>query len=287
MSEFVHLCCVSDRSIGHGLIKPSQLAAEYAKRGAVAAAITDYGNMNASVQLYKACRDNGLRPIYGAILNLVDDKSVKTTGYTNLCLIAKSRVGFENLIKLTTIGSMYSYYVPRVDMEALSKYSDGLLLLTGGLKGLAAKQIFSSSEAELGPLMDRMGPIYGDDIYLEIRDMPTESQRALNSKIFDYASANNEKVVANGMPYYLSDSDSDLHKTLYQARNFRSGPSGYPLKGPSHLKNRQEMIDSLKSLHSGMHMVAINKAVAMSDSIVNRIEDFDLREGVKIPGYAG
>jgi len=269
------------------LIKPSHLVSEYARRGAVAAAITDHGNMSSSVQLYKACRGHKLKPIYGSVFNLVDDKSVKQTGYTNLCLIATNRVGVENLVTLTTTGSMYSYYVPRVDMEALSRFSEGLLLLTGGLKGIAAKQVFSSSDAKIGPLMDRMGPIYGDNVYLEVRDVPTESQRALNSKIFDYASANNGKVVANGMPCYLSSKDSDLHKTLYLARNFRSGPSGYPLKGPSHLKNRQEMIDSLRSLHDGDYVAQIDKAVSMSDSIVASIEDFDLREGVKIPRYEG
>jgi DNA polymerase-3 subunit alpha len=287
MSEFVHLCCVSDRSIGHGLIKPSQLAAEYASRGAIAAAITDYGNMNASVQLHNACRANGLKPIYGAILNLVEDKSIKDTGYTNFCLIARNRTGFENLVKIVTTGSMYSYYVPRVDMHTLASYSAGLSLLTGGVKGVAAKQIFSSSQASLDPFIEKMSPIYGEHIYFEIRDEPTESQRVLNSKILEYASSGHSKVVANGMPYYLRDSDSDLHRTLYRARNHRSGTSNYPIKGPSHLKTRSEMRASLRKLSGDSLMGEIDKAIAMSDSIVDIVEDFDLRDGVKIPRYAG
>jgi len=286
--EFVHLCCLSDRSIGTGLIKPSQLVEEYARRGATAACITDYGSMSAAIQLHKCCRSADIKPIYGLLVNLVDDKAEKKQGHHNLCLLANNLVGFQNLTRIATIGAMYFYYVPRVDLETLRQYTEGLSVLTCGTRGLGAKQLFSSTDADLQPLFDVLTPLYGGHIYLELQDTPTDAQRKLNEAIIDYAEANgwSENVVATGMPHYLHESDADLHRSLYTARNYRSSGSGYPVKGPAHLKTRQEMIDSFTRQYRGQEEPYM-RAITNADCLVNRIEDFDLREGVKIPRYAG
>ena len=287
MSEFVHLSCLSDRSIGTGLIKPSQLVEHYASCGAKAACITDYGNMSAAIQLHKHCRSHSIKPIYGMVVNLVEDKSLKKQGHHNLCLLAKDISGLRSLTKIATVGAMYFYYVPRIDLDTLRQYSEGLIALTGGVKGVAAKQLFTSADADLQPLLDTMRPIYGDSLYLEIQDAPTDSQKRLNEEIVAFASRSGVGVVATGMPHYLLPEDSDLHKSLYTARNYRSGAAGYPLKGAGHVKSYTEMVDSLSSLHQGDNLAPYLSAIDHADYIIDLIEDFDLRDGVKIPRYAG
>jgi len=285
---FVHLNCHSDRSIGRGLIKPSDLAAHYKSIGARAACITDYGNLNAAVQLNKACQKNDLLPIFGMELNVAPDRTKKIQGHHSLVVLAKNKTGFYNLVKLATLGSMFSYYIPRVDNDLISKHSDGLICLTSDMTGAAAHAYFKSKELGLEEVNAEYSEIFGDDLYFEIEPTSTEAQRVLNEGIFSYVSQTPGcKIVATGDPHYLAAGDRDLHISLMKSRNFRNQGWEYPFKGDYHVRSREEMVQAFTDLH-GYPMYEneefMNSLDAV-DEIINKIEPFNLRDGTRVPEF--
>lgn len=286
--SFVHLNCKSDRSIGYGLIKPAALVDHYKSVGALAACITDSGHLNSAVQLNKACKKHGLLPVYGMQVNVVDDKAAKRQGSESLILIAKNRTGFYNLVKIATVGAMFFYYMPRVDLETLKKYSEGIIALTGDMRGVAAFAYFRGQLNGLERCYETYSEIYGDDFYFELQPVPTETQRVFNEALVDYQDQTPGcKLVVTGAPHYLREQDRDLHMMLIKARNFKNLQWEYPFKGPHHVRSREELVRELSELHGfeigpGMSMWT---ALDNADLIVQQVEAFDLRDGVKVPNY--
>ena len=85
-----------------------------------AVALTDHGSLAGSVDLYKAARDQGIKPIVGCEVYVADDRHSRTRGYAHLTLLAESNAGYSNLIKLSSLGYLEGYYTkPRVDWELL------------------------------------------------------------------------------------------------------------------------------------------------------------------------
>ena len=287
--SFVHLNCHSDRSYGRGFIKPAELVALYKERGAEAACITDYGNMNAAVQLYNACRKHELTPIFGMEVNMTDDKGAKKQEKQGLVLLAKNRVGFENLTKLATIGAMYFYYVPRIDLAALRDHAEGLIALTGDMYGVMAHAYFAKRDEGIEEIYEVYSDIFGDDLYFEIETVPTEAQRMLNEGLVNAADVTpSMKLVATGDPHYLREQDRDLHEAVMRGKNFNNQAWEYPFKGPYHVRTREEMLQGFSELHGYdvSNSEAFLPAFRNVNEIIGRIERFDLREGTRVPSYA-
>jgi len=286
---FCHLNLHTDRSIMRGMIKPAALVDWCKRNGVKAAAVTDYGNMSAVIELYKACKDTDVMPIYGMEINLVEDKSEKDKKSTRMILLAKNRAGFKNLLTIATIGSMYFYYIPRVDIDVLAQHGDNLIALTGDIDGIAAQAFFRSREDGLMEVYDELSAIFGDDVYFEIEPVPSEPQRILNEAIVDMFKQTSGimQIVATGDPHYLNESDRHLHENVMAIKQVRNPGWIYPMKGPYHVRTREEMIAQFSELHERdiTNELGFKDALDAPDEIISKIERFDLREGVKIPDF--
>ncbi len=85
-----------------------------------AVALTDHGSLAGAVELYKAAREQGVKPIVGCEVYVADDRRAQKKGYAHLTLLAESNEGYANLIKLSSLGYLEGYYYkPRVDWELL------------------------------------------------------------------------------------------------------------------------------------------------------------------------
>lgn len=285
--DFVHLNCRSDRSVGYGLIRPKDLVEYYHQGGCKAACITDFGNMNAAVQLDQACQKYDMTPIFGVELSVTLDKSKRDQTKSSIILIAINKIGFFNLIRLTTIGSMYFYYHPRVDYDSIRQYSEGIIALTSGISGVAAQQFFLRRKEGLMICYQQLSDIFDDRFYFQLGTSRTETQRIYNEELIEFCEINNAKCIVSGDPHYLKDADSDLHKIMMKARNFRNYGWKYPLNGLHHVISRNEIFDELSFLHGFdvRESSSILQAIKSSEDIVNSIERFSLREGIKIPVY--
>src|SRR5215216_6901402 len=133
----VHLHAHSEYSLLDGACKIDAMAARAAELGQPALGLTDHGVMNGAIDLYKACRKHGIKPIVGLEAYLVDDRvAVKEqTRYerNHLTLLAETNEGFANLVKLTSAGFLEGFHRGKanVDMELLERHSEGVIALTG------------------------------------------------------------------------------------------------------------------------------------------------------------
>jgi DNA polymerase-3 subunit alpha len=241
--------------------------------------------MSAAVQLYKECKAAKILPVFGMIANVVPDMSAKRQGKESLTLIAMNRTGFFNLVKIATIGAMYFYYIPRVSFEVIAKHSEGIIALTGGLDGIVAKSFIRDGKNGIAKSSEMLRAAFGDRVFHEIQPVPVESQKLYNENLMIYGDGNSLRMIATGTPLYVKREHAELHEMLYKARSFKKGESIYPLKGSYHVKSYEEMLDDFSNLHGfGVYeMDDFINPMKASDDLLEDIESFDLRDGVKVP----
>jgi DNA polymerase-3 subunit alpha len=284
----LHLNLHTDRSQNVGLIKPKQLVEWCVKQGIGSAAITDHDNMCAAIELYDACKKAKIKPIYGMEVSVCADKTRRERGSSNLVLLAKNREGFRNLIALATVGSMYFYYRPRIDLTDLSKYGEGLIGLTACLYGLTAKAFFTGGEEAFQRSYDELHAIFGNDLYLEMQPAAKDTQRVYNNFCIKHAKANGTQLVITGDPHYYAIDDRHFHEMFMRLKVMdKDGKWVYPFAGDYHLRTWDEMHTQFADLHGyDVSMVPeFKQAFEMPESIAAGIDCYDVREGVRLPTY--
>jgi len=271
------------------MIKPAEIVDWCKRHGLGAAAITDHDNMCAAVELYKNCKKHKLKPVYGMEVSVCPDKTKKERGTKNLVLLAKNMEGFKNLVILATIGGMYFYYRPRIDRNDLYKYGEGLIALTACLNGLTAAGFFTYGDDGLYSEWVDLYELFGEDLYLEVQPAAKDAQRAYNEACGQLAGKESDvKMVATGDPHYLNRDDRLFHEHFMRIKviGSKDGEWRYPFPGDYHVRNHDEMVEAFADLH-GYDVTALpqfNSAINhRPNEIVESIDTFDIKEGVKIP----
>src|SRR5829696_7063453 len=229
-ADFVHLHVHSEYSILDGACRIPALAARAAELEMPAVALTDHGSLAGSVDLYKAARDQGIKPIVGCEVYVADDRRARTRGYAHLTLLAESNAGYANLIKLSSLGYLEGYYTkPRVDWELLQRYSGGLVALSGCLSGRVCKALEENRPADARSDLDRLAQIFGrDSTYVELQNAGLEVQQRVNPELAKLAAEAKLPLVATGDVHYLTAGDAYSHEALLCIQ------SGDSLKNPNH-----------------------------------------------------
>ncbi|MFA6914828.1 MAG: DNA polymerase III subunit alpha [Parachlamydiales bacterium] len=152
------------------------IAKQAGEYGMPAVALTDHGNMFATVEFYKACKGAGVKPIIGCEVYVAQgsrhEKTRESGKRTNnhLVLLAKDDTGYHNLCKLSSIAYLEGfYYVPRIDVETLVKYKEGLICLSACLSGKIAQEILSGDDDSLAEQILWYKDLFGEDYYLELQ----------------------------------------------------------------------------------------------------------------------
>ena len=115
-APFVHLHVHSEYSILDGACRIPALAARAAELQMPAVALTDHGSLAGTIDLVKAAQKNGIKPVIGCEVYVADDRRAQTKGYAHLTLLAETTAGYQNLVKLSSLGYQEGYYYkPRVD----------------------------------------------------------------------------------------------------------------------------------------------------------------------------
>ncbi|HET6683975.1 MAG TPA: PHP domain-containing protein, partial [Gaiella sp.] len=141
-APFVHLHVHSEYSILDGACRIPALAEKAARLEMPAVSLTDHGSMAGAIDLYKAAQAQGVKPIFGCEVYVVDDRRVQTKGHAHLTLLAADNTGYANLVKLCSLGYLEGYYYkPRVDWELLERYSAGMIALSGCLSGRVSRAL--------------------------------------------------------------------------------------------------------------------------------------------------
>jgi len=176
MPDFVHLHVHSEYSLLDGLSKIPKLVNLAKQLGMKHLAMTDHGGLYGAIKFYKECKAEGVNPIIGCELYIAKRfLQNKEAGVDNenshLTVLATNYEGYKNLMKLVTISHLEGfYYRPRVDKQTLSKYSNGLIALSGCNSSEIAKAFVSGNLTRAKEMAKEYQKIFGkDNFYLEVQ----------------------------------------------------------------------------------------------------------------------
>ena len=213
-SKFVHLHVHSMYSLLNAVPTPKELAHAAKEDGQEALAITDAGALYGAIDFYKACTKEGIKPIIGLDAFLAprtrhDKEAQIDKPRARLVLLAKTFLGYQNLIQLVTTSNMEGfYYRPRLDQELLKQYSKDLICIIPSFAGEVAQAFKEHDPDKAAEKLDWYRGVFGDDCYLEITHHPEIFEHAgIQDKIVKLARATNTPLVAAHDVYYLKPED--------------------------------------------------------------------------------
>ena len=219
--EFVHLHLHTEYSLLDGCCRISRLFDAVKARGQKSVAITDHGVMYGAIDFYKAAKKSGIKPIIGCEVYVAprtrfDKQKPLDSEYSHLVLLCENEQGYENLIKLVSLGFTEGFYSkPRVDRELLKKYSGGLIALSACLAGeipraLSRGDIDTAQETALW----YEGVFGKGNFFLELQDHGIAEQKRINPFIIKISRQTGIPLVATNDVHYIEKEDSLMHKVL-------------------------------------------------------------------------
>ena len=221
MSKFVHLHLHSEYSLLDGACRIEELLDRAVELQMPALAITEHGNMFSSIIFHDQARKRGINPILGCEVYVAPgDRRTKsgTPGETanHLVLLAETRQGYHNLIKLVSSGYTEGfYYKPRIDKELLATHAAGLIGLSSCLKGEVATGIRQEQQAKALHAAATYRDILGDgNFFLEMQYQGIDDQRIVNIGLAPIARDLNLPLVCTNDVHYLKNSDHRPHDVL-------------------------------------------------------------------------
>ena len=231
-AEFVHLHVHSEYSILDGACRISDLVERATELQMPAVSLTDHGSMAGAVQLWKATRGTGVKPVVGCEVYVADDRRAHEKGNAHLTLLAADNAGYANLIKLSSLGYLEGYYYkPRVDWELLEQHKAGVIALSGCLSGSVCKALEENRPNDARAELDRLQQVFGaDNVYAELQNAHLPVQERILPQLVALATEAKMPTVATGDVHYLRHSDARAHEALLCIQ------SGDSLKNPDHWK---------------------------------------------------
>ncbi len=219
-SACAHLHVHSEYSLLDGACKIQGLAARAAQLDQPALALTDHGVMNGAVELYKACRTHGIKPIVGCEIYLVDDRlhrGPERVERNHLTLLAATPAGYRNLVELSSAGFLEGLQrgKPSLDMAALAAHSEGLIALTGCLASRLCQRLVDGRDADARAHAEDLIQVFGaEQVYFELQRNGLAAQDRANEGIVRLARELGRPLVGTADVHYLRREDYDQHAAL-------------------------------------------------------------------------
>ncbi len=268
--KWVNLHVHSQYSVLGSTASVKELAAAGKKSGMEALALTDDGNLYGAVEFTKECQEAGVRPIIGCELTVAPEsrKEKKKIGGIHgspIILLAKNRIGYRNLCKLSSSAFIDGfYYTPRIDKELLSAHFEGLICLSGGLKGPIARHVLTGDEKALHEEVLWYQNLFKEDFYFELQnhEMSDEDLKLegitkeswLNQSYIEYVSGQKKVIdhltamgrklsipcVATNDTHYIAREDWRAHEIMM---NIQSGEPCEIWELDSHGKPKNKIVN--------------------------------------------
>ena len=220
MADFVHLHVHSEYSLLDGMSRIKDLPVRAKELGMKAIALTDHGVMYGAVDFYKECKKNDIKPIIGCEVYVAphsrfDKEAGRDNGYNHLILLAKNKTGYQNLSKLVSLSFVEGfYYKPRIDLEILEQYSEGLICLSACLAGSLSQAIIQDNMEKAEEIALWHKRVFKDDYYIEIQHNGLRQQIMVNKKLIQLARKLDIPLAATNDAHYLKKEDSYFHEVL-------------------------------------------------------------------------
>ena len=285
MPDFVHLHVHSEYSLLDGMCRIKDLQKRAKELGMKAIALTDHGVMYGAVNFYKECVKEGIKPIIGCEVYVAprtrfDKESGIDDDYAHLILLAKNKTGYQNLIKLVSMSFTDGYYYkPRIDLEILEQYSEGLICLSACLAGQINQAILKDDMEKAKEIALWHKRVFGEDYYLEIQNNGLPEQVMVNQRLIGLSRELGIPLVATNDAHYLKQEDSYNHEILLCIQTAKKMTDSDRMRFETnefYIKTPEEMADYFSSVPE-----AIENTVKIADKC-----NFDFEFGVtKLPNY--
>ena len=219
---FTHLHVHTEYSLLDGSNKIKEYVKRVKELGMDSAAITDHGVMYGVIDFYKEAKAQGIKPIIGCEVYVAPgsrfDREANTgeDRYYHLVLLAENNVGYANLMKIVSRGFTEGYYYkPRVDLEILQEYHEGIIALSACLAGEVQRYIMKGLVEEAEKAALRYRDIFGPDhFYLELQDHGMPEQRTVNTSLLSMSKKLGIELVATNDVHYTYAEDAKPHDIL-------------------------------------------------------------------------
>ena len=296
MTDFVHLHLHTEFSLLDGACRIDELLDQVVAQKMPAVAVTEHGNMFSAVVFHDHARARGVKPILGCEVYVAPGSRLTKSGgggeYNHLLLLAETREGWHNLIKLVSAGYTEGFhYKPRIDKEILSKHAKGLIGLSSCLKGEVPSEICASQDRKAreaaGLFRDILGP---ENFFLELQYHGIDEQLTANRGLVPIARDLGLPLVASNDVHYLQHGDHLPHdillcigtgKTVNDAKRLRyHGDQFYLKSGEEMARLFAEFPEAL----SNTLRIADRCNVDLSGT-ENHLPDFDVPPGFTLDEY--
>ncbi len=284
--SFVHLHLHSEYSCLDGAIKISELVQRAVEYGMPAVAVTDHGNMFGAIELHNTAKKAGIKPVFAFEAYVAPDdlhhkkREGDRPNYYHMTLLARTQEGYQNLMKLTSIGYVDGFfYKPRIDHKVLAEHAKGLTVLSGCLNGELMHLIRRNDEELLRERALYYKELFEGHFYLEIQRQGIEGQEDLNQRLIALSAELDIPLVATNDCHYLKAEDWEAHDLLLaiQTQTTIENEDRFRFTGREfYFKSPKQMADLFKDVPE-----AIENSVKIAEACHVEIKFGDYY----IPGY--
>lgn len=220
MADFAHLHVHTEYSLLDGACRIGQLVQRVKSLGQTSVAITDHGCMYGVIDFYNACTREGIHPVIGcevyvATRTRFDRVHPLDSKPYHLVLLCKDNRGYQNLIKLVSMGYIDGFYNrPRIDFDALSAHHEGLICLSACLAGEIPRRLVEGDYAAAKAAAQRYQQLFGEDYYLEMQDHGIAEQKRILPYLHKLSRETGAPLVCTNDAHYLAKEDAKMHHVL-------------------------------------------------------------------------
>ena len=280
MTDFVHLHLHTEYSLLDGAVKVDDLVRHCKENGISAVAVTDHGNMYASLKFAEKCKKNKIKAIIGCEFYVVDDyREHIDQRADHLILLAKNKAGYVNLVQLDSLAFVDGYYYrPRIDYNVLKEHTNGVICLSACLAGRIPRLLLAGEYEKAKAFALEMKAAFGEDFYIEIQDHGIPEQKQILPLLVRLARETDIGLVATNDVHYLHKEDWEMQDVLMCIQTKRT------LDDPSRMKMQTHEF----YMKSGDEMAALfpnlPDAIANTRAIADKVSDTDTPFNLKEDG---
>ncbi len=219
--QFVHLHLHTEYSLLDGAVRMKALMEKAAEMKMPAVAITDHGNLHGAIEFYQAAHKAGVKPIIGveayvAPGSIKDRPSSMRDAANHFTLLARNEAGYRNLVKLMSTAHLEGmHYKPRIDKELLAQHSEGLIGMSGCLKGEINMALQADNPAKARASAATYRDIFGaENFFIELHDHGIEAQRKCNRELPGIAREFGLGLVAANDVHFLERAHHEAHDVM-------------------------------------------------------------------------
>ncbi len=278
MTDFVHLHLHTEYSLLDGAVKVDDLIDHCVKNNIDTVAITDHGNMYATLYFAEECKKHKIKSIIGCEFYVTDDYRVKESqSADHLILLAKNKAGYINLVQLDSLAFVDGYYYrPRIDYTVLKEHTEGVICLSACLAGRIPRLLMQGEYEAAKAFALSMKETFGEDFYLEIQDHGIPEQKQILPLMVRLSEETGIELVATNDVHYLHKEDWEMQDVLMCIQMKRTLDDPARLKMQTHefyMKSGDEMAALFPNLPR-----AISNTRVIADKVSDTDTPFNLKD---------